>query len=61
MIVLTIKNKYFLEFEFEKYDKMNSESWNKFYHRLVETFKHVFAMRHSFGDEEFVDMTEVRH
>lgn len=47
------------EFGFESHSKMTNESWKKFYHRLVETFKHVFSKRHLFGDESFVDMTDV--
>lgn len=38
---------------------MTSKSWDKFYHRLIESFKHVYAKRHFFGDEQFVNMTHV--
>lgn len=38
---------------------MSSESINKFHHRLVEVFKHIYAKRSSFGDEAFVNMTSV--
>ena len=39
--------------------KMSEESLNKFYHRLVEALKHVYAKRYNFGDELFVNMTSV--
>lgn len=38
---------------------MNENDWSLFYHRLVEAFKHVYAKRSYFGDENFVDMTQV--
>ena len=30
-----------------------------FYHRLVESFKHAYAKRSKFGDEEFINMKPV--
>jgi gamma-glutamyltranspeptidase/glutathione hydrolase/leukotriene-C4 hydrolase len=33
---------------------------NLFYHRLVESMKHAFAIRGSLGDSEFVDVSSVR-
>ena len=39
--------------------RMSEESLNKFYHRLVEALKHVYAKRYNFGDELFVNMTSV--
>lgn len=49
-----------IEFKFENYTNMNENDWSLFYHRLVEAFKHVYAKRSYFGDEDFVDMTKVR-
>lgn len=40
---------------------MTSDDWNVFYHRLVETFKHVYSKRTNFGDENFVDMSQVNY
>ena len=30
-----------------------------FYHRLVETYKHVYAYRAQIGDENFLDLDKV--
>lgn len=30
-----------------------------FYHRLTETFKHAYAKRSKFGDEDFIDMSQM--
>jgi hypothetical protein len=38
---------------------MTNNSWNLFYHRLAEAFKHVYSKRTYFGDEQFTDMTHV--
>lgn len=31
-----------------------------FYHRFIETFKHVYAYRGQIGDESFLDLDQVR-
>ena len=38
---------------------MDEKAWSLFYHRLVEAFKHVYAKRSHFGDENYVNMTHV--
>lgn len=38
---------------------MSNEMLNKFYHRLIETFKHAYGKRMSLGDEAFVNVSQV--
>jgi hypothetical protein len=37
----------------------NNESAVLFFHRLVESFKHAYSIRSEFGDEEFLNLTQV--
>lgn len=40
-------------------NEMSDKDIQLFYHRLVESFKHAYAKRSKFGDEEFINMKPV--
>ena len=50
-----------IEFQLDNFNSMTNNSWNLFYHRLAEAFKHVYSKRTYFGDEQFTDMTQVNN
>jgi gamma-glutamyltranspeptidase/glutathione hydrolase/leukotriene-C4 hydrolase len=46
-------------FKFKARSEMTSVDLGVYYHRLVETFKHLFSKRADLGDEMFVNLTQV--
>lgn len=38
---------------------MSDDDLKTFYHRLIEVFKHAYAKRSIFGDEDFIDMQSI--
>lgn len=49
----------FLGYGFKDEKSMTKEEIIVFYHRLAEAFKHAYAKRTFFGDENFVDLKSV--
>lgn len=46
-------------YNLEDESSMTNESLALFYHRLTETYKHMYSRRTLLGDELFVDVAEV--
>jgi gamma-glutamyltranspeptidase/glutathione hydrolase/leukotriene-C4 hydrolase len=48
-------------FKFKSRSEMSKSELGLYYHRLTETFKHLFSKRAELGDERFVNLNQVKN